>query len=346
MELFLYEHLSALSYEGDTETGSMASLAREGEAMLRALLEDCCQLPGLVVRFAWSDRSPPPPTPPNAFPVSIDSGGEVGSEFENWVRRTDATLLIAPELGDELGTLAARVEACDGFLLGPSAEAIRAAADKLELPARLDACAVPALAAVPLDESATAWPPHFPTPWVVKPRFGAGATAVELITDRSTAPRQSDRELIVAPHVEGHAVSVAVLTGPKQVLPLAPCSQHVTGGTPQIRKFTYEGGVLPLPTDQVERAQELAIPAVAAIPQLRGFVGVDIILAIHSADDVVVEINPRLTTSYLGLRALTSANLAGLWLAIMEGRPVPTPTWHPRSIKFFTDGRVEVLERC
>ena len=323
--------------------------------MLRAVLEDCCQLPGLVVRYAWGDRSPPPATPPNASPVSLTSDRDSGGDFEKWVRQTDAALLIAPELDDRLGTLTARAEACGASLLGPSAATIRAAADKLELPVRLAACGVPALPAVRLDGGG-AWVTHFPTAdfptrpvetgWVAKPRYGAGATAVEFVTDPSLAPRPHHRELIVTPYVEGKAVSVAVLVGPQQALPLAPCTQQIRGGTPQRPEFSYHGGRLPLPAADVERAQDLALRAVASFPQLRGFVGVDLILATRSADDVVVEINPRLTSSYLGLRAFTSANLSGLWLDIMAKRTTPAPTWLPGNVEFSADGRVEVLERC
>jgi predicted ATP-grasp superfamily ATP-dependent carboligase len=59
------------------------------------------------------------------------------------------------------------------------------------------------------------------------------------------------------------------------------------------------------------RAQLEAVAAglVAAIPGLRGYVGVDFILD-ASATPVVLEVNPRLTSAYVGLSALLGRNLA------------------------------------
>ena len=52
------------------------------------------------------------------------------------------------------------------------------------------------------------------------------------------------------------------------------------------------------------------------ISGLWGFVGVDLILGADAEgrEDLAIEINPRLTTSYVGLRALLHGNLAGLML--------------------------------
>ena len=52
----------------------------------------------------------------------------------------------------------------------------------------------------------------------------------------------------------------------------------------------------------------MACSAVNAIPGMKGYVGVDLVL---SNDSVwLIEINPRVTTSYIGLRQILSANLA------------------------------------
>jgi predicted ATP-grasp superfamily ATP-dependent carboligase len=76
----------------------------------------------------------------------------------------------------------------------------------------------------------------------------------------------------------------------------------------------------------------LADAIAAALPGLWGHVGVDIIDG--EAGPVVVEINPRLTTTYAGLRTAMGVNPAALVLRLLaEGpesvaedlRPVATP---------------------
>jgi len=51
---------------------------------------------------------------------------------------------------------------------------------------------------------------------------------------------------------------------------------------------------------------------------LRGYVGVDVILTQDEA--LLIEINPRLTTSYIGLRQVIDLNLAqAIWGARFRG---------------------------
>jgi hypothetical protein len=70
-------------------------------------------------------------------------------------------------------------------------------------------------------------------------------------------------------------------------------------------------------------------------------VGVDLLLgpAADGTDDVVLEVNPRLTTSYIGLRQGTSSNLAAAMLAIQRGDRYPL-FFHGGVVEFEADGRI------
>ena len=77
------------------------------------------------------------------------------------------------------------------------------------------------------------------------------------------------------------------------------------------------GGLVPLLHPQRMRALELARRAVSLVPGLMGYIGVDMILT----DDecYLIEINPRLTTSYVGLRQVININLAeAIWQSCKE----------------------------
>jgi predicted ATP-grasp superfamily ATP-dependent carboligase len=106
-------------------------------------------------------------------------------------------------------------------------------------------------------------------------------------------------------------------------------------------RFRYLGGELPLPTDWHRRAEQLAQAVLAALPATTGYIGIDLVLG-HACDgrhDVVIEVNPRLTTSYVGLRKIARGNLAAAMLQIAGGvncelsfDPQPltfTPEWDP-----------------
>jgi predicted ATP-grasp superfamily ATP-dependent carboligase len=72
-----------------------------------------------------------------------------------------------------------------------------------------------------------------------------------------------------------------------------------------------------------------------------GYHGVDLLLgdATDGADDVVLELNPRMTTSYVGLRHATSTNIAELMLVLAErgNRPSSNPSWECESMAFQVD---------
>jgi predicted ATP-grasp superfamily ATP-dependent carboligase len=64
------------------------------------------------------------------------------------------------------------------------------------------------------------------------------------------------------------------------------------------------------------------IAAVECLPPTVGYVGIDLVLgpAADGSEDVVIEVNPRLTTSYVGLRRLLRNNLAEVMLHVVAGR--------------------------
>jgi predicted ATP-grasp superfamily ATP-dependent carboligase len=90
-----------------------------------------------------------------------------------------------------------------------------------------------------------------------------------------------------------------------------------------------------------ERAAALAEAAVATLPPAIGYVGVDVVLGRDpsGAEDVVIEVNPRLTTSYVGLRAAAKSNLAQAMWNVSKGEPAAIE-FADRPIEFDTVGNV------
>jgi predicted ATP-grasp superfamily ATP-dependent carboligase len=88
-------------------------------------------------------------------------------------------------------------------------------------------------------------------------------------------------------------------------------------------RFKYLTSTLPLAPDLTRRAERLALRAIDSLHEPRGYLGVDLVLGdgAHGADDYVIEINPRLTTSYVILRTATRENLAQAMLTIISGDP-------------------------
>lgn len=274
-----------------------SSLRREGEAMRSAAVDDFSRVPGVELVTRPHDA--------------------------------DFALIIAPEFDDCLGRLSHDALAAGSRLLGSSPEAIARTADKLQLARFWHERGVPHPSTQTIDA-----PTDFPC--VLKPRHGAGSQATFLIRnahdrDRALTDARAEwsGELITQEYVAGQAASVALLIGPRQKVPLLPASQRLS----KDGRFRYEGGSMPLPMSLAERATKLALQAVAGIDGLAGFVGVDLVLG-DDGGDFALEINPRLTTSYLGLRQLCRQNLAELMLRSAMGETGDAPTWRDGEVTF------------
>ena len=69
----------------------------------------------------------------------------------------------------------------------------------------------------------------------------------------------------------------------------------------------------------------------------------DSLLGERAKDDLVVEINPRPTTSYCALRRRSSVNLARLSLELLDGNRPGKPAWPANTECFDSEGQAEKL---
>jgi predicted ATP-grasp superfamily ATP-dependent carboligase len=330
MRVFVYEYLCC----GGMASPS-ASLAAEGRAMLAAVLDDFRRAPGASVTALLAPAAAG--VAPDGVAAHVTDADGEGAAFRRLAAAADYTLAIAPEFGGLLEARCRWAEEAGGRLLGPSAAAVRLAADKAALAVHLRACGVPTPPCVPPAEAR-----RFPA--VLKPRDGAGSQATFLVHDETGLQRALGQaraegwagELVAQPYVPGEAAGVAFLVSPGLRPALPPAAQDLsTDG-----RFRYRGGRLPLPPDRAARAVRAAERAVAAVDGLRGYVGVDVVLgeAADGGGDAVIEVNPRLTTSYVGLRALARFNLAEAMLAVVAGKAPPAWEWGAEEVCFSADG--------
>jgi len=121
------------------------------------------------------------------------------------------------------------------------------------------------------------------------------------------------RELVAQPWIDGPALSLSLLCDGRGARLLSCNRQHVrvAGG-----RVTLEAIGVNAVADRNGQLAQLAGRIAAAVPGLWGYVGVDFVLT--SQGPVVLEINPRLTTSYCGLRQALGINAAALVLGLLE----------------------------
>ncbi len=279
--------------------------------MLRAALADFCALNDVAIVTTRDARLP-----------SLDHAAEIitvqGEPWEVWRRciaTTDAALIVAPETGGVLERLNRMVEDAGKLLLGCSSPAVALTASKITT---LNTFAQHGVR-VPETVYWGTRPPKGDDGYVVKPDDGAGsedtfffATAAEF---SGWSPPDIRRTWIAQSYVPGRAMSLSLLCGPGRAAVLT-VNEQLRDREGEVLRQT---GTLVNPSPQPRSAmQGLADQLVGLLPGLRGFVGVDYIET--GAGPVVLEINPRLTTSYVAASRSLGVNAAQLIVEACLGR--------------------------
>jgi tyramine---L-glutamate ligase len=337
MHVFLYEWATGGGLV-DEPGPAPGSLVREGAAMIGALAGDLLRIKDCRVSAMRDPRVLQLALPGCAI-VDVHSRTSHRDEIERLSSEADATILIAPEFDDILLKAARWAAASGGRLLSPSPEFVRVAASKQRTCEVLAAAGVP-VPAGRLLESDEPLPADTQYPAVLKPVNGAGSQDTYLVSGPYDAPPAYAWARRLERYMPGMAASVAVLCGPSGHLTLAPCRQRLS----EDGRLRYLGGELPLTAGLAERATALADKALAAMPAATGYIGVDLVLGREpdGSEDVVIEINPRLTTSYVGLRAAATSNLAEAMCLVAQAE-THRVEFSSRAIEFDAGGNVSYL---
>ena len=320
MRLLIYEYCCAGG-------SGLDSLAPEGRAMLQALVADAVTGGGLEVAVLVAENlSLALPTGVRVLPVAANR------ELDALVAASaaaDTVLIVAPETDGILATRVTAVRAAGATVLAPSRAFIEIASDKQATIQALSAAGVPVPAGRIL-AAGERWPDAFIRPAVRKPLDGTGGDGFVVVDHGAAPPPPTQQPTRIEAFVTGMAVGVSCLCGPRGVYPLPPLRQVFTSTSSAV---AYAGGE-PL-SDRLlaARAEALARRAVHAVARATGgeefaagWIGIDMILGERSdgRGDRVLEINPRVTTSFVGHASGLSGGLVRAMLDAAAGRtPMP-----------------------
>lgn len=307
-------------------------LRREGRALLSALVDDLARLSG-VVPVAVADRATADGLrdAPGITPEIERADGDPLDAALRAAEARSGSLLwpVAPETRGRLEAACRGAEDAGVSLMGSSPDGVRRASRRRRLLRRLERAGLPtpATARGRSAEEASRRARQLGWPVVLKPGRGAGCAGTTRVDGNGGVAPAWSRAAAVDPavpplvqrFVDGPAASALLLCGGSAgVRPLALSRQRVRFD-PEAR---YAGGRTPFRHPDARRALAVAAAAVRRVGGLRGLVGVDLVLGADGP--VVVEINPRLTTSYLGLRAHVGAAAAAAALR-SAGHDGPAP---------------------
>jgi tyramine---L-glutamate ligase len=213
------------------------------------------------------------------------------------------------------------VEAAGKRLLTSPASAVAKTADKLTTFEILSIHAVATVESHRLDLH----PIFYPQGTVIKARDGAGCEQCFIYDNPVDFNRLLTRlpnpaHYLIQPFVTGIALSISVLFNQGTGRLLCVNRQRIRTENQQFKLTACEVNIsvdtLPF--------QQLINQIAQAIPDLWGYVGIDLIQ--HGEQLIVVEINPRLTSSYTGIRAALGINVVTAVLQLFEGDSYPLPS--------------------
>lgn len=342
------------------------SLLREGWLMLSHLAADL-----LAANQTTVVTVDPCCLPPDAIGDSLAtevvkvSPRNLDEQFDCWSRafnEVDALIVIAPECERVLEDLLAMLRARGIYCANCRGDFLRNSADKLLTAQMLQQFGLNHPETALANSIDANWIRTRPSPseyWALKPRDGAGCEELRRVHTLGLKEYLSGAELvdsraIVQPWLDGHPCSRSAIVdaaGRCHWLPLVTQKLSL-GDRPKYNGGYVASGIENLRTNPVldEATRQISSVSRSEIAQLDAmldsavvalgtgalaWIGVDLLYNRESAENpfTIIEINPRLTTSFIGLRQACDESLARQMLNAAFGRSVVLPSF-VRSVEF------------
>ncbi|MEO2001200.1 MAG: ATP-grasp domain-containing protein [Pirellulales bacterium] len=343
MRLLLYEWCCSGGMQSDIardilRKSSLEDFLKEGRLMLEAIACDAEKNADLDITVMVDATLSATEAPHLSKHITVKKvlPGTNRSSLLDVASESDQIILIAPEThGILLQSLIAIEQAGFGDrLINCPMPFIHAASDKQTTSVMLAAAGIPTPAGRTLPPGGSI-PAGFRLPAVLKARESAGCDGLRIIQNRSDfATPETDSRLEC--HIAGIPGSVCCLCRADSIIPLLPFEQMFTDAMQPV----FIGGRL-IHEDYHVRMQSLAVRSIEALnkatqTKARGWVGVDMILGScdDGNDDRVLEINPRLTTSFIGLSRGQQGGLIHPLLNHIRGRKIYLTPWNTEACEF------------
>jgi len=285
MKLFVFEYATAGGDGGE-------AFLKEGKLMLSSLLADLRNTPDISTSTILSRDVRASQFSADSFLISR---GNLESYVDVEIKNADAVWIIAPESDGLLEGITARAEEMGKQIVGSSSHSIALCANKLVLYEKLKG-------AIKMPETVLY---NGETPFakaVIKPIDGVGSASVYLLNKGDVIPLAKNR--IATEFIEGETLSAGVISNGNEFELLGTCSQDMQ--LDGQRYFSKD--VKLIEYKNTAKLTDMIMTIIKNIDGLRGYWGIDFIES--DGEIYLIEINPRLTTSYPLYSKALSGSLA------------------------------------
>lgn len=219
----------------------------------------------------------------------------------------DAGIVIAPDV--ELAGLTRLLES-KTINLGCPAEFVAICADKLRTSELLSAVGILVPRIVTADEVARFGARS--RAYVIKPRFGCASEKVLVLNGEQRGETRSlseDPDCFISDFIRGDDLSCSLIASGSSILPLTINKQYIRNENGHLK---YCGGYVPYAIDEriAQTIQQISAAVITALGGT-GYIGIDFVVDDDGAA-YVVDVNPRPTTSIVGIARVLNYEVAEL----------------------------------
>lgn len=252
--------------------------------------------------------------------LGLQNSSPVDQDFERafikCLKQADLVWIIAPECEDILLNLTRQSETANVPLIGVPSTIVDLAADKLKTSAWLVSLNINTPTTMSIDDWQAQQPDIHPQQsWFAKPIKGVGCEGIIALPDSQAVsrwlvnqPQKTLNDYFLQAEVQhSQAASFSMLCHDGRGI-LLSCNRLVvesTNGAIVLKQIIVNGLA-----DHWSMFQALADRIAAQLPDLRAYLGVDVMFDEQTGEISVLELNPRLSSSYVGLAEATGQNIA------------------------------------
>ncbi len=328
MKIIVYEHVSGGGY---AEQVIPPSVLAEGFGMLRSVVADFKDAGHEVTVLLDARIAKLHPQIEVSKILPIHYHKEAEKLLSKNAKINDATYIIAPETAGTLQSLVELAEKTGQISLNCKSSAINIVSNKAVLYESLQSNGFLTPKTLILKSNTSTAKVkqtiklELNYPVVVKPADGVACIGLSVVKNEAQIEKalakvktnSANKYLIIQEFKNGESASVSLLSNGKRARALSLNKQNLTLSDPD-SVSSYDGGCVPFEHPLREEAFALAENVVESFSGLQGLVGVDLILAAQRA--FVVDVNPRLTTSNIGLYKVAHFNVPeALVNAVLKG---------------------------
>lgn len=319
MKILVFEYVTGGGLAGQALP---PSLAAEGGMMLQALIDELKSLPSIQLSVPLDMRCAKPALLAENEIIWVGPGQDIMAMLADLLDEVDLFWPIAPESDGILQGFAELADACYTETLLSDSATLKICADKWATYGELAKHRLPAVETRLLNEGIEGWVGDV----VVKIADGVGCQDSFVVTADSLpaalAKLTEPRRYILQPYKSGQAASLSCLFKRGQGWLLCCNQQQIVLDH---GRFSLQGCQVNVDNPKRNFYQHLVAAIAEAMPGLWGYVGIDVIETAE-VGPLVLEINPRLTTSYVGIRRATGINVAEQVLKLLDTDPDLRPS--------------------